>query len=357
MLHHFAETVDLEQQITSLGMKTVMIAGLVLLGCTIIAALLKNHYAKLKLPLFIMMAGTLIISTVILFGSTIYLNTKAESGGPVHWHSEIEFWACGTELELRDPTGTLSNKIGTATYHEHNDKHIHLEGVVVKRSHDASLGKFMDVVGGSISDQSVSIPLNADPSTWFANEASDTLDGDKQGRTDPGSFSDYVKSDGKGTVLQLINGRQCNDRPAELQVFAYKFDKESKTYTQTKVNNPADYVIRDESSLGPPSDCVIVEFDVRKAATDKLCRQYGIRDERRCTEFGVEKFTPELCNIRQDLVPVELEEDNSSSTINEFNKACQEYIINIGNPRHSTSLSSAEIKSCFSQYETGEGSE
>ena len=73
-----------------------------------------------------MIALTLTLSTGILIGSTIYLNTNSDSGGPVHWHADIEFWACGNEIELRDPTG-FSNKIGTGTLHEHDDHRIHLD--------------------------------------------------------------------------------------------------------------------------------------------------------------------------------------------------------------------------------------
>lgn len=288
-------TGDLEQQINSLGLKTVMIASLILIGCTIIAALLKNHYRGLKLPLFIIMASTLVISTTILFGSTIYLNTRAESGGPVHWHADIEFWACGAELELRNPTGRLSNKIGSATYHEHNDKRIHLEGVVVSKAEDASLSKFMRVIGGSIHDRAVTVPMNVAADDWFA--AGDKTDGDRQPAINPSAYRRFIENTEKGPVMELVNGLTCGNQPAEVQVFVYSFNEDGKTYSQRKVR-PLDYVVRDEAVV-PPADCVILEFDKLKDRTDKLCRQYGVRDESRCTEFGVKQFDPKLCNIRE----------------------------------------------------------
>lgn len=295
ILHLATISGDLEEQINRLGLKTVMISALILIGCTIIAALLKNHYRSMKLPLFITMAGTLIISTLILFGGTIYLNTKAESGGPVHWHADIEFWACGNELELRNPTGRLSNKIGTATYHEHNDKRIHLEGVVVKKAEDASLTKFMRVIGGSIHDRGMVVPLNVAAETWFAT--GDKTDGDKQPNSNPAAFRRFVENTDKGPVMQLVNGSNCDNQQADVQVFVYSFNEDGKTYSQRKVQ-PADYVVRDEAVI-PPGDCVIIEFDRPKDRTDKLCRQYGVRDEKRCTQFGVKEYTPKLCNIRE----------------------------------------------------------
>lgn len=296
MIQFATQTFDLEQQISRLGINTVLVASVILIACTLVAALLKNHYPKLKLPLFVVMAGTLVVSTAILFGSTIYLNIKAESGGPVHWHSDIEFWACGAELELRDPEGLLSNKIGTSTYHEHDDKRIHLEGVVVTKSEDASLGKFMQVTGGYIKDGALGLPLNQAPDGWFAS--GEKNDGDQQPADAYLRLRDFIATTDTGAFIGLQNGKACGFEPAELQTFVYTFNKDSQTYTQEKLADPAAYVMRDESVV-PPGDCVIVEFDIPKDRTDKLCEQYGVRDAKRCVEFGVQSYDPELCNIHE----------------------------------------------------------
>jgi hypothetical protein len=291
----YLATTDLEQKISQLGLKTVAVSSVILIVFCVLAALLKKHKA-LKLPLFLVLAGTMIISTGILFASTVYLNTKAESGGPVHWHSDIEFWACGSELNLRDPSSKLSNKVGTSSYHEHNDKRIHLEGVVVRKSEDASLEKFMRVTGGYIHDKGIGIPLSKEESTWLATH--EQQDADKQ---DVGAFEQLrslVKQGRGGRVLELNNGQKCGNDKAELQVFVYSYNEEAKTYSQTKLAHPSNYTMREESTV-PPGDCVIVEFDTLKARTNKLCRQYGIRDQKRCVEFGVKEFNPDLCNIRE----------------------------------------------------------
>lgn len=293
---------DLERQITSLSINTALGAGAVLVICTLVSIwaakrLPKKRFKKLKAPLFIVLVGTIVTATAVLAFNTVYLNVRAESKGPVHWHADIEFWACGSELELRDPTGILSNKIGTSTYHEHNDKRIHLEGVVVEKSRDASLGKFMEVTGGYINEQGIGIPLNKDSATWLAH--ADHQDGDKQNTDFQAMMSQYVSDTKDGPVLELKNkSLACNDADSELQVFAYQYDKTAKTYRQTKIADPAKYIIRDESVV-PAGDCIIVEFDKPKRTTDKLCTQYGVRDAKRCVEFGVKAYNPELCNIRQ----------------------------------------------------------
>lgn len=310
-MYLFAQA-DLEQQIASLATRTVTYAAIALLVLVITAAVVKKQPERVqryfKLPLFVLIATIMVGSTLLLAGSTVYLNVKSESGGPVHWHSGIEFWACGAEVNLRDPNGFLSNKIGTATYHEHNDKYIHLEGVVVEKRVDASLEKFMEVTGGYIADDRIGIPLSEDESDWLARD--DQLDGDPQRpenlglATADGERIVYSSgtTDERLPVLELQNGQTCGsttNEPAELQVFVYTFDKETDTYSQAKIEDPQSYIMRDESSLGPPSDCVIVEFDTPKAATDKLCEQYGVKDAQRCTEFGVKEYDPGLCNIKE----------------------------------------------------------
>lgn len=289
---------DLEQQIATISKNVILSASILLAVLVLLTVALRDRLPKARPFLFTSLAATLLVPTIFLAVSTIYLNTKSESGGPVHWHAEIEFWACGTELELRDPTGFLSNKIGTSTYHEHDDKHIHLEGVVVKKSEDASLGKFMRVTGGSLSNLGIDVPLNESTATWVAQ--GDKLDGDSQGSLTPSEIeAEFTTITAGGPVASLKNGKQCNGQAAQLQAFVYTFDKESNTYAQKKLTNPAGYVIRDESSLGPPSDCVIFEFDTPKDQTDKLCEQYGVRDQVRCLDFGVKEYSKELCNIKE----------------------------------------------------------
>lgn len=287
---------DLEQQISRLGLKTVLYASIILVVTILIATRVKHH-ERLKLPLFLIMATTLVGATLLLLGSTIYLNLKAESKGPVHWHTEIEFWACGTELELRDPHGLLSNKIGTSTFHEHNDKHLHLEGVVVRKHEDASLEKFMRVTDGYLQPDAIGVPLNDDEAEWYAQ--GEQTDGDKQSLAAAESLRGFVKQGAEGPVMELASGKRCGGARAELQVFVYRFNKADKTYRQEKLTDPTEYVMSTDSSLGPPSDCVIVDFDTPKDRTDKLCEQYGVKDAGRCVEFGVKEFDSGQCNITE----------------------------------------------------------
>lgn len=297
MLQNFSTTTgDLEQSISRLSVITVLTAS-VLLILLVIAAMriTKKPKSKLKAPVYISIVLVVASATFIISGATIYLNTNSATGGPVHWHADIEYWACGNELELRDPTGFLSNKIGTATLHEHDDKRIHLEGVPVELPHDASLGKFMEVIGGEISRSTMVVPLNDKD---YFEDGEEEADGDGDGSPAPQLLTPFIKDGEDGKKAVFVNGQKCGDQPGEVQVFAYNYDEATKTYRQTKLDDPARYAITDDSNV-PPGDCVIFEFGPKKDRTDKLCEQYGVRDKERCAIFGVEADKRSICELRE----------------------------------------------------------
>lgn len=219
---------------TLLGISVILLSVLTFISLKVKP--LRNAQKKI---LFIGMIVAVIVPTLFLITSTIYLNAISVSKGPVHWHADFEIWACGEELELKDPEG-LSNKIGTATLHEHNDKRIHLEGVVVEMP-DASLGNFFHVIGGELTADTISVPT------------------EDQG------------------LLEFTSGDTCpSGAEGEVQVFVYRTN--GTMYAQEKLADPAGYIMAPESVV-PPGDCIIVEFDEPKERTDRLCRSYQVAEE------------------------------------------------------------------------------
>lgn len=295
MTFSFAAT-DLEASINSLSTNTVLAATILLIALVFVASwAVKKKKKRLKAPIFILMLLTIVGTTLTISGATVYLNTQSASGGPVHWHADVEFWACDNELDLRNPTGFLSNKIGTPTLHEHNDKRIHLEGVPVDLPHDASLGKFMEVVGGQISKDTLIVPMN--DSKYFET-AKGEEDGDGQGAPSPELIEPFIKTAKDGKVASFTNGQNCGDQASEVQVFVYKMNEKEKTYSQTKLTDPASYAITQESEV-PPGDCVIFEFGPATSRTDKLCKQYGVRDKAKCERFGVSGNGRKICELTE----------------------------------------------------------
>lgn len=286
---------DLEHTISQLSFRTVIIATALVVLLTLLSVwAVRKRKQKLYKPLYVTMAVAVAAATLTISGATIYLNLNSATGGPVHWHADIEYWACDNELELRDPQGALSNKIGTPTLHEHDDKRIHLEGVPVHLPEDASLGKFMEVVGGEVSKNSLVVPLNDDK--YFEN-GKDEEDGDGPASPNADLIDPFIKDGEDGKKATFINGQDCGGQQSEVQVFAYRFNEADKTYTQTKLGDPANYAIAPQSQV-PPGDCIIFEFGPPKDHTNKLCEQYGVRDADRCGKFGVEEDS-NICEIRE----------------------------------------------------------
>lgn len=228
---------NLEEKISSLSFTSIFISTFLLISFALISLYASPLRAFSKKLLFILIGFVAIGQTLILAGSTIYLNAVSHSKGPVHFHADFEVFHCGTKIDLENPTG-FSNKIGTSTLHEHNDFRIHLEGVVVKED-DQSLGKFFHVIGGNISKDSLSVP---------------TTNG----------------------MLTVKNGDLCPDGTSgTLNVFVYR--TVNKTYVQQKINDPASYIYAPESQV-PSGDCIIIEYGPEKNSTDKLCTSYQVAE-------------------------------------------------------------------------------
>jgi len=309
---------DLEATLAALSWKAVGIGFAALIILILIATQTKDKYPRFNKPIFGMIIMSVVIPTLTLLGSTVYLNVISYAGGPVHWHADFEVWACGNELELRDPRGALSNKIGTPTLHEHDDKRIHLEGVPVTEK-DASLGKFFTVVGGEISPDRLSLPINTNHP--FEND----IDGD--GNFEQNNYlveGNYIEDGVDGQYANFVSGDgTCDTGSAQVQVFRYKMTGKN-TYKQEKIKDPASLVISPESNV-PPGDCIIIEYDEPKSFTDKLCQQFGIRDTDRCDAFGVEADQHEICTLR-DITDY----DNISQ--DEIDRLCRPFFDEDGKP-------------------------
>ena len=125
----------------------------------------KDHIGmRAKKLAFICIAAPIMLGVIYLAGTTIYLNIKSVTGGPVHWHADYEVWACGRSYELMDPED-LSNKVGSEAVHEHNDNRMHVEGIIFSME-DASIGEFFEAVGGEMAGGSLSLPTPEGIKEW-----------------------------------------------------------------------------------------------------------------------------------------------------------------------------------------------
>jgi len=226
------------EYLSGISTNLIIIASAISLTFVIIALTYQKKLKNYKVILFLGIIIPIIIISLFLAGSTVYLNTISESKGPVHWHADFEIWACGEKVDLVDPTG-LSNRIGSPVLHEHGDLRIHVEGVLI-RLNDADLHSFFEVIGGDLTNERLVSP------------------------TDKG-------------VLEIQNGDMCNGLPGVLQVFVYQ--TEDGEAVQKKIADFEEYVLSPYSNV-PPGDCIIIEFDEEKEETDKICTTYKLALEK-----------------------------------------------------------------------------
>ncbi len=223
----------------SVAIRLIFLASLIAVVLVGMSILYEKQVHRYKTALFLGITIPVIIASVFLAWSTIYVNVISESKGPVHWHTDFEIWNCGEWIEMQDPEG-MSNRVGTSLFHEHGDNRIHIEGVVLEESH-VGLEDFFHVIGGHLHEGSLGIPTNNGYST-------------------------------------VNDGDLCNGKPGKLQVFVYKItNPESRkgtwTFTQEKITDVLSYKPAPYSTI-PPGDCVIIEFGQEKDKTDKICGSY-----------------------------------------------------------------------------------
>ncbi len=231
-------TLDVAPLLKQRALWVITGASFIVALLTFAALSLRPKDERTKWMLFLGIAVPIVFATLFSAGTTIYLNQISHTKGPVHWHADFEIWNCGEKVDLQDPVG-LSNRVGNPVLHEHGDGRIHVEGVVVSQE-DVSLHHFFEQAGGEMSKEALLLPTNS------------------------------------GNV-NMRNGALCRGKPAQLQVFVYSVvnpdERSNWILRQEKIDIFPEYVLARYANI-PPGDCFIVEFDVEKEKTDKLCASY-----------------------------------------------------------------------------------
>ncbi len=221
----FAHGEEVENSTSSLN-PWIIVPSLVI-GLLASIYVFKRYYEKKnkKYVLFCLIVLVVVAITSYLAINTTYNNLTSFSRGPIHWHADFQIWICGNLIELEDPKNIFTNKIGSAEAHEHNDNRIHLEGLMKQRE-DALLGNFFESIGGSLSSNSISIPVNEQGSkTW-------------------------------------INGDLCNNKEAKLYMFV-----------NSELNNEFDsYLIKPYADV-PPGD--EIKFVFTEKSLDEINKELG----------------------------------------------------------------------------------
>lgn len=275
----------LATSVSNLSVAMTCMAIVVLFVLIAFAIATHEAHPRLKGPLYTLIATIVLLSTLVLGGASFALNFSSSTGGPVRWTADFQVWACGNQLNLRDPRGALTDRIGSPVLFEKNDGRIHYDGTPTNMPNDVTLGSFMRVVGGNITPDSLIFPINSENGFIGTPQA-------------PEQIQPYIQSNSEGSYVRFLSGQTCGLQKATVQTFVYQFNEATNTYTQSKVANPTNYEISHQKSV-PPGDCIIMEFAPPKNRTDHLCQSYGQRDTQRCSVFGVPADKTTTCDIQE----------------------------------------------------------
>ena len=264
-------------------------------GLLIILLLLAKFYQRSDyIVLSLVSIGSVLFLVIVL--SVFISHIRADSFGPRHRHAGIEFWTCGSELQPRSNPMGLRNTSGNHLLMLSSDKHLYRSGFVMNDMQDATLGQALDTIGGSIQSDTLELPLYQEPARWLMPRY--RQDGDAQGSLTSEQLDRFIRGTEKHPTIQLSSGERCPDgSTAELQTFVY-YDNGDGTYFQEKLSRPDDFVLPQHDTIPP---CIIVEYGPTKVRTEKLCQHFGIRDDRRCSAFGVENFSDGVCDMTEVL--------------------------------------------------------
>jgi hypothetical protein len=224
--------------VKGLSVKLGVFGFLLLLLLVNVAFLVREGSEYSKKIVFTLMVLVVSIPTLYFIISTVYVNVISTTKGPVHWHADFKVYACGDELIPPAPPHKLSNKTGTPVLHQHEDKRLHVEGVVVDLD-SVSLRSFFEVQGGEMDRRSIKVPTGY-------------------------GFKTYT------------NGDTCNDDKVGIwNVFLYKVNAETNEVTKSKLDDFPNHILSPYINV-PPGDCLIFEFGENIDDTDNICDFYHI---------------------------------------------------------------------------------
>ncbi len=202
------------------GVAAVLVFAWAVLLSVLSVVLQNNLTNTLKKIIFIVVAVPVVVVTLYMAGSTVYLNLTSWSGGPVHWHADYEVWVCNEHVTNFEKPVFPSNKVGTEVLHHHEDYRMHVEGLVIREG-DVSLESYFKALGWEFDNDSLSMHMD------------------------------------DGTVRTVRNGDECPDGSTGSWRM-YKKDWETGDY----VGEPAmkDFVLAPEFHV-PPGDYLVLVFD------------------------------------------------------------------------------------------------
>jgi hypothetical protein len=238
----------------------VLLGGIVSITFVLLLASAIHHrYHFTKRAFFTVLSGIIISATIALIAVNLRLMQLSVDGSLTSKNAYLQIIACEQEISIIPEGGVLSQSSGDASHQIYEDGRLQYIGYLTDERLEGSLGGFMQALGGSITANSISIPL----SSAMEDAVSGSILLQKFVRTNPVGEK----------YLDLRSGEACESTPSMVSVFSYEYSPTTHSYTQKRIlRSPEEYQFS-ENRFGEPA-CIVVIFGEPSERTTKNCNGY-----------------------------------------------------------------------------------
>jgi hypothetical protein len=240
-------------------MVRIMLGGIAgIVAVLLFAAPLHKRYHYTKKTFFSMICVIVISVTAAMIFTQSALISKSENGAINRRTGQMALFACDQQISIR-PNSLLSSTAGNGSYSVTSDGYISFLGYETEPTVDATLGSFFQAIGGSISSNVATIPLNRGSRALLTNSS---------------SLDQFSKTNILGeTYLELRSGESCSVTPSMLSIYVYSYNPQSRKYEIRKIiQHPELYVLNDRTY--DKRDCIVLVFGDPRENLKSTCNGY-----------------------------------------------------------------------------------
>jgi hypothetical protein len=246
------------------GTKVLFGSIAILALVVLLSSVLHNKYHYTKKTLYTLICGVSLGAFLALL--VVLLSLTTSSSRYEVRSASIDIGICGQQITDTSNRSFLDSAPGTSRHIFMGDGRLEFRGFTNKNTDDATLGKFFESIGGSITTNSVAYPVGEGMSLGNIPEG-------------------FIKQSPSYEKLVFVNARdndKCSVIASKLAVYVYQYRTADDKYALKRVkNNIPSYQISKSSYT--KRDCVIVYFgdELAQSTTEKIgtCNGYPGKDK------------------------------------------------------------------------------
>lgn len=225
----------------------------------LIASSIHHRFHFTKKAFFTVVSGIILSVSASLLLINLKLLSVSDESSITSREGYLSIAACDQQIRIYPKSSLLAQSSGDAKHSVFPDGKMVFLGYRTDAILDGSLGGFFEAMGGSITTNSLALPLSA--KTRESINSSSYLQ--KFIRTNP-IGEEY---------LELRSGETCDTTPSMLSVFIYDYNPVTHEHIQKRIIGPPQEYLLSDNDFGKP-DCVVVVFGEPSERTQFTCNGY-----------------------------------------------------------------------------------